>query len=248
MNDFFKIDLHTHTCASGHGTKDTITDLAREASARGISILGISDHGPATMGSAKPSYFRGLSVLNRQDALAGSSKRRPFGVRLLLGVEANILDKEGHLDLSDEILASLDYVIVSMHLPIYTPGSVKENTLAYQRAMEHPKVRIIGHCDDPRFPVNYDALVSASLQRGVLPELNNVSLLSDSYRGDCRPGAIRLLDACRRLNYPILLSSDSHGKEQIGCMAQAFSLTKERAFPASLIGNLHPERLPFSIF
>ena len=57
-----KTDLHTHTCASGHGTKDRITDLAKEAARRQMEVLGISDHGPASPGSAGLSYFRGLSL------------------------------------------------------------------------------------------------------------------------------------------------------------------------------------------
>lgn len=44
-------DLHTHTCASGHGTLDRITDLAKEAAKRRMEVLGISDHGPASVKS-----------------------------------------------------------------------------------------------------------------------------------------------------------------------------------------------------
>ena len=50
-------DIHTHTIASGHGTRDTISDMAKEAAARGLSTLGISDHSPATPGAASLSYF-----------------------------------------------------------------------------------------------------------------------------------------------------------------------------------------------
>ena len=50
-------DLHTHTIASGHATTDTIALLAKAAFLRGMKCLGISDHGPASMGSAGLSYF-----------------------------------------------------------------------------------------------------------------------------------------------------------------------------------------------
>ena len=222
---FPALDLHTHTCASGHGTTDTITDMAREAAVRGLSLLGISDHGPASTGSAGLSYFRSLSLCERSR----------FGVPILYGAEANILDKEGHLDIPDEILQTLDYCIVSMHLPIYTPGSVSENTLAYRRAMEHPNVRIIGHCDDSRFPVDYRELVNAALQNRVWPELNNVSLLPDSYRKNCMENSVRLLDACETADCPILLSSDSHGRRFIGEVSAAKKLVQERNFPIRLI-------------
>ena len=50
-------DLHTHSISSGHGSEDTITDMIRCASESGLSLFGISDHGPATSSSAKPSYL-----------------------------------------------------------------------------------------------------------------------------------------------------------------------------------------------
>lgn len=220
-----KTDLHTHTCASGHGTSDRITDLAREAAKRQMEVLGISDHGPASPGSAGLSYFRGLSL----------GERRRFGVNLRYGAEANILDEEGRLDIPDDILNTLDYCIVSMHRPVYTSGSAAENTRAYIRAMRHPNVRIVGHCDDSRFPVDYQALVEAALACGVFPELNNVSLLPDSYRLDCHANAVRLLQACEALSCPIVLSSDSHGREHIGDMGMARQLIDELHFPLTLV-------------
>lgn len=220
-----KTDLHTHTCASGHGTKDRITDLAKEAARRQMEVLGISDHGPASPGSAGLSYFRGLSL--------GEPVR--FGVTVRYGAEANILDTDGRLDIPDEILQTLDYCIISMHRPVYTSGSAAENTKAYLRAMRHPKVKIIGHCDDSRFPVDYRELLKGALSCGVVPELNNVSLLPDSYRRDCRENSIRMLRTCETLSCPVVLSSDSHGREHIGEVNAALALTEETGFPEQLI-------------
>lgn len=226
VSDIFyqKADLHTHTCASGHGTGDSITDLAREAAARHMEMLGISDHGPATPGSAGLSYFRSLFLC----------ERNRFRVLLRYGAEANILDTDGHLDIPDDILRTLDYCIISMHRPIYTPGSAKENTWAYIRAMRHPGARIIGHCDDSRFPVNYRELAEAALSLNVLPELNNVSLLPDSYRKNCRANALQLLKTCEALFCPVLLSSDSHGRRRIGDVSEALKLAAEAGFPREL--------------
>ncbi len=224
-NRYWKSDLHTHTCASGHGTNDRITDLAKEAAKRRMELLGISDHGPASPGSAGLSYFRSLILC----------ERRRFGIRLLYGAEADILDTEGNLDIPDDILNTLDYCIISMHRPIYTSGSAAENTKAYIRAMRHPNVKILGHCDDSRFPVDYRELVEAALSLGVTPELNNVSLLPDSYRKDCRTNAVRMLQVCETLSCPIVLSSDSHGREHIGEVAEAWKLMEELDFPQDLI-------------
>lgn len=226
-NSYAKMDLHTHTCASGHGTVDRITDLAKEAALRHLQVLGISDHGPATVGSAGLSYFRSLILC----------ERNRFGIKLLYGAEANILDKEGHLDLPDDILSTLDFCIVSMHRPIYPSGSAAENTKAYIRAMKHPNVKIIGHCDDSRFPVDYMELVRSALTMGVMPELNNVSLLPDSYRRDCRANAAAMLQICETLSCPVILSSDSHGREHVGDVAEAEKLLRELDFPKQLIAS-----------
>lgn len=222
---YAEIDLHTHTCASGHGTNDKITDLAKEAAKRHIKMLGISDHGPATTGSAGLSYFRSLFLC----------EKNRFGTRLFYGAEANILDTEGNLDIPDDILQSLDYCIISMHRPIYTSGSAAENTRAYIRAMRHPKVKLIGHCDDSRFPVNYRELIEAAQAMRVLPELNNVSLLPDSYRKNCRVNAAAMLRICEALSCPVILSSDSHGKEHIGEVTECVRLAREVDFPEQLI-------------
>jgi len=227
-NAYTTIDLHTHSRSSGHATQDSVTDLAREAALRNIQILGISDHGPASMGSAGLSYFRSLFLCERSR----------FGIDLRYGAEANILDTSGTLDIPDDILKRLDYCIISTHRPIYTSGSAAENTQAYIRAMKHPKVRIIGHCDDSRFPVDYPELVQAALEYDVLPEINNVSLTPGSYRKNCRANCIRLLEACETYSCPVILSSDSHGKEHVGEVTECIRLIREVDFPEKLIRSI----------
>ena len=90
-----EFDIHTHTIASGHASTATITDMAKAAASRNLKLLGISDHGPATLGGGRPSYFRNLSY----------APRKRLGVEMLYGAEVNILDENGSLDLEDPILA-----------------------------------------------------------------------------------------------------------------------------------------------
>ena len=119
-------DMHTHSIASGHGTRCTITGMARAASERGLRLLGITDHGPATLAAGTSSYFRSLTY----------SPRHHFGVELMYGVELNILDTEGRVDLDQDLLNRMDYAIASMHRQNFTPGSVEENTRAYLNVMK----------------------------------------------------------------------------------------------------------------
>lgn len=165
-------DLHTHSISSGHGSEDTITDMIRCASESGLSLFGISDHGPATSSSAKPSYFQSLKLADRDR----------FGIRVLYGAELNIINTSGDVDLDDEILSALDYAIISIHPPIFKPYHDKDLSSAYIRAMDHPKVRFLGHIDDARFPVDFEYLLEIAKEKHVYPEINNGSLMPDAYR------------------------------------------------------------------
>lgn len=227
----FEFDPHLHCLTSGHGTTDTISDLAKHAAKKGLNMIGVTDHGPATICSGKASYFRSLA----------SAPKKRCGIDVLYGVELNILDYDGTVDLSDEILQGLDYAIISMHMQNIKPGTVEENTYGYINAMKHPKVKILGHCDDVKYPVDYDALMVAAMHYGIIFEINNFSLSPDGYRGDTRENAKRILNLCKKNNYPIVLSSDSHGKERLGNFKYALEMLKETEFPDSLILNYSSE-------
>ena len=203
------LDIHTHCISSGHGSRDTVTDMAREAAGRGLKILGISDHGPKTPGAGSSSYFRNLRL----------AQRSRFGVSLLYGAELNILNEKGDVDLEDSIIASLDYAFISLH------------------AMKHPGVRFIGHPDDGRFPADYERLLSACQKYQVYPEINNASLMPGAYRTDGYKNSMEILSLCKKMRLPVLLSSDSHGREHIGDMESVFPLLWEGDFPAELVIN-----------
>lgn len=222
-----EFDPHTHSIASGHATSCTITDMAKKAVSLGLKMIGITDHGPATPYSCLPSYFRNLSF----------SPRERLGIEIMIGAELNLLDNSGSVDLDHDILKHLDYAIVSMHPQTFKPGTAAANTAAYIRSMKHPNVKILGHCDDSRFPVDYDTLVKAAKERRVLLEINNSSLRPDGYRGNARPNILSILECCARYSHPVVLSSDSHGTEHIGDFCLAASLIEETAFPQSLVLN-----------
>lgn len=135
------LDLHTHTIASGHAY-NTLYEMVKSASDKGVELFGCSDHGPAIPGSCDAFHFINFKVIPRQ----------LFGIRLLMGCELNILDYEGHVDLNERYLEKVDYTIASIHQPCYHCGTVAENTNAYLGAIQNPYVHIIGHPDDGRFP------------------------------------------------------------------------------------------------
>ena len=229
----FSADIHTHSIASGHATQSTITDLAKAAKVRGLSLLGVSDHAPSTMCAGTASYFRSLSM----------APKNRCGVDLLYGIELNILDYTGRVDMDPVTLSSLDYAIASMHRPNIRPGSREDNTTAYIGAMSNPYVSVIGHCDDAHYPVDYEALAEAAVSSHILLEINNSSLAPDGYRGDTRDNVRAILTLCKKLDHPILLSSDSHGTARVGDFHYILPYLKECDIPDRLILNLDPVKL-----
>ena len=220
-------DMHTHSIASGHGTVCTISEMVKKAAQQKLKLLGITDHGPATMAAGTPSYFRNLSIC----------PRKRFGVEVLYGIELNILDTEGHVDLEEELLSRLDYAIASMHAQNYRSKSRKENTLAYINAMKNPHIKILGHCDNPHYPVDYEALAVCAKKHQVLFEINEASLAPYGYRGDTTANNREILRCCAKYQVPVVLSSDSHGADHIGDFTYAAEFVHQAMFPQNLIYN-----------
>ena len=220
-------DIHTHSIASGHGTSCTISDMAKTAASRGLKLLGITDHGPATLAAGTPSYFRSLTF----------SPKKRFGIDILYGIETNILNTSGDIDLEEELLSGLDYAIASMHWQNYRGRTIQENTEAFVNAMKNPHVKILGHCDNPAYPVDYDTIVACAKENHVILEMNEASLDPNSYRGDTRKNCAEILRCCVKYQVPIVLSSDSHGKEHIGDFTYSAEFVHQQMFPENLILN-----------
>lgn len=220
------LDVHTHTIASGHAYS-TIDEMAREAAARGMELLGISDHGPAMEGSASRYYFRSSRCI----------PRTLYGVAIRFGIEFNVIDFKGTVDLQSDYTQPLDYGIASLHDPCLAPGSQKENTHALVCAMDHPKVHIIGHPDDGIFPTDYEELVRQAAAHRVLIELNNVSVRPNSYRINGRENAAVILSLCERYGVQVLISSDAHIACDLMKHEHALSLLEELHFPEELVVN-----------
>ncbi len=220
------IDPHTHTIASGHAYS-TIREMATTAAEKGIEILGITDHGPDMPGAFSKSYFVNFHAI----------ARRSYGTRLLMGVEANILDTQGALDLPDELLGRMDIIIASLHGPTIRPGSAAENTRAVLNAMERYAVSILGHPDDGKFPLDYKAVVEAAKEKHVLIELNNSSLIPHSFRQNGWENSRIILALCREHRAEVIMSSDAHMDCDVGNFEMAEALLREVDFPSELVLN-----------
>jgi len=226
-----KLDAHTHTLASGHAYS-TILENAQFAAERGLSLLAITEHAPCMSDAPPLSYFYEYANLDKV----------LYGVEMLYGAELDITDYNGSLSMKQHVLDRMDIGIVSFHEVICPGGSRAENTRAFLGTMQKPGVSIIGHPDDGRIPVDYEALVLEAKRVGVLLEVNNSSLDPSHYRENTRENYHTLLPLCAKHGVMVVLGSDAHVAPDVGVFDRALALLDELSFPAELVINTDPVR------
>lgn len=224
------IDLHCHTISSGHAYS-TLKENIDEAKLKGLKYVGVSDHAPNMPGSTHPFYFGNLGVI----------KEEINGVKVLKGIEANIMDFDGNIDIPSDVVGKLDYVIASFHPPCINPGNIHENTKAILNVMENEEVKIIGHLDDSRYPVDYEKVVVKAKETNTLLEINNSSLRTNSFRVGAIENAKVLLNLCKKHDVKVLLGSDAHIYYQVGNFENCTKILEEVNFPGNLVVNFNEE-------
>ncbi|WP_294159624.1 phosphatase [uncultured Selenomonas sp.] len=225
------LDVHMHTIASGHAYS-TVREMITMAKARGLALVGLSEHGPAMEGTCDPIYFCNFKVIKAQD----------WGIDVVMGVELNVIDYAGSTDLSAQLLARLDYAIASLHDIVIDPGSVEQNTNALIGAMRNPRVNIIGHPDNPHYPVDFDALAKAAKEQHVLLEINNSSYKPNASRPGSWDCGVQLLAACKKYGTEVICGSDAHIDGDVGTHAYSWKLIEACGFPEELVVNTSVER------
>ena len=222
-----EIDTHTHTLASGHAY-NTLNEMAQAAADKGLKGLAITEHAPEMPGTCHLFYFQNLRIV----------PRKKYGIELLLGTELNIMNARGEIDLPDSVLERLDIAIASIHMPCFKDERTIDNvTAAYEKVMEHPYVDIIGHPDDGRYEVDYEALVQGAKEYGKILEVNNHSLVPTSFRQNARENDVKMLKFCMKYQVPVVMDSDAHFDTHIAEFDAARGLLEELDFPEELVVN-----------
>ena len=225
-------DTHTHTMASGHAYS-TLLENIKEASENGIEVLAATDHGPKMPGAGHIFYFGNMRVL----------PRKIYGVTLLKGCEANIMDFQGNLDIPDRTQRNLDIIIASLHDVCTLPGSREENTKALIGAMRNPYVDIIGHCGNPVFPIYEEEVVKAAKENNVLIEINNSSLPEKGSRVGSLELCTKVARLCKEYGVKVTIGSDAHICFQIGRFQHAHRVLMEVGMPQELIMNTESSKI-----
>jgi DNA polymerase (family X) len=214
-------DLHAHTTWSSDG-RNTMEEMALAARARGYSYLAITDHSHYLRDERLEAQAKELAALGAQ--------LKPF--RLLHGIEVNIR-ANGALDVPDEILAGLDWVVASIHAAFST--SPTERVLA---AMENPHVDVIGHLTgrkiNKRGPMDIDLerVFEKAAETGTALEINS------------QPDRLDLRDADARLagerGVRIVVSTDAHSVGALGYTTLGIGQARRAWLTKDQIVNTRP--------
>lgn len=238
------LDTHTHTIASGHAY-NTMKEMIDAAIDKRLDVLCITDHGPAMPGSAHPFYFTNLRAIKKDEYPIGTGNVI-FGdavLKVINGMEANILDYTGRTDYEDigDDIQNLKYIIASFHKCCCPPGSVKQNTEAYVGAIKKPYVSVVGHIDDGSIPCDYETVVKAAKEYNVLVEVNNSSNAPNSFRLNSPANTLEYLALCKEYNVPVIMNSDAHFYDDIANFSNVLPLLEKVKFPKDLIINYDTE-------
>jgi putative hydrolase len=209
----FEVDTHCHTIASGHAYS-TVLEYVQIAAEKGLKMIAITDHGPAMNGAPHRYYFGNIKVI----------PRKIREVYILRGVEANIMDFNGSLDLTEYYLNNLDIVLAGFHANCFQSGSVEDNTRAAISAIKNPYVDIIVHPGNPEFPINIEKVVEAAKENNVCIEINNSSF-NLSRKGSAE-NCLLIAKKAAELGATISLGSDSHICFDVGNFTKAREIIK----------------------
>ncbi|MBP0979663.1 MAG: phosphatase [Oscillospiraceae bacterium] len=222
-------DMHCHTIASSHAFS-TVLENIQAAKKRGLKLIAITDHGPALSDSPHPYYFFNLRVLPRQID----------GVYLLKGIEANIIDYDGNVDIPEDFKDNFEWVIASMHVPVLEPGTRDDHTRAWLGVCKNKYIDVIGHSGTEIFKCDYECVIKAFKANNKIVEINSSSFkIRDGAVTNCR----EIARLCKKYEVPIIIDSDCHFALNIGQVEDALKMLSEIEFPEKLIINTNFEKL-----
>jgi DNA polymerase (family 10) len=192
-----KGDLHVHSNWSDGAS--TIEEIAFKAIEMGYEYVAITDH------SKSLKVAGGLSeeeLLKRNEEIDRLNEKLKGKIRILKGIEVDILP-DGSLDLSDEILSQLDFVVAAIHSRFTqdnTERILKAMENPYVNAIAHPTGRIIGQRDG--YPLDLETLFKKAAETSTALEINAYYNRLDLRDSHCR--------LAQEFGVHFVISTDSH--------------------------------------
>jgi DNA polymerase (family X) len=216
-------ELHCHSNWSSDG-KGSIEEMARAARALGNRFLVLTDHSHYLRDARMEAQWREIERVNE--------RVKPF--RVLRGVEANIR-ADGSVDVADEVLAELDWVVASLHAAF--DRNPTERVLS---ALDHPHVDCIGHLTGRKLnrregaDVDVEKVVARAVDTGTALEIN-----SQPDRLDMRDVHARLAGEAGVL---VPITTDAHSTGALGYRELGVAQARRAWLTTEQVLNTRPWR------
>ena len=220
-------DVHMHTTESDG--RATLPEMAEACRARGYGYLAITDHSKSLAMANGLDEARALAFARQVENL------EDLGIAVLSGLECDI-KRDGQMDLDNEALAALDYVIASVHSHMNLESA--EMTDRLLAAIENPHVHAIGHptgrllLHRDAYAYDFEKIAAAAARHGVLLEIN-----ASPERLDLSAPLIRL---AKSKGVRFVIATDAHHPKHLANMRYGIQTARRGWLEARDIVNTLP--------
>ncbi|HWG44098.1 MAG TPA: DNA polymerase/3'-5' exonuclease PolX [Gemmataceae bacterium] len=202
--DDIKGVFHCHTTYSDGG--NSVEEMALAAKKLGLKYFGLGDH------SQSLTVANGLTParVRQQQTEIDAVNQRLKGIKIFKGIECDIL-ADGSMDFEDDVLATFDYVVASVHSHFAQPRS--EMTARIIKAIRNPYVTMLGHATGrlllrrDGYQVDLEAVLQAAAETGTMIEINAHPARLDIDWIHCKRAKV--------LGVKLVINPDAHSTEDI---------------------------------
>jgi len=206
------VDTHTHTYASGHAYS-TLIENAKLAKENGLVMFCMTDHAETMPGAPHYWFFANQRVI----------PRFLEGVAVIRGIESNILNVDGEVDIHPALDEKLDWVIASFHEAVFRPSSKEDHTQALLNVIKGGRIDALGHLGNPNYDFDFETVIACAAEHNVAIEINNSTL-----KGHSRVGSVercyQIAEVAKAYNARITTGSDAHFCQDVGILTKAEAL------------------------
>jgi putative hydrolase len=219
-------------------------DNVMAARSKGLTEIAITDHGIRhfTFGVKKKNVAKMRDEIDRINANCD-------GIKVLLGMECNIISSEGDIDMNDEIRKYLDILLVGYHMMVMPKGlkdtwniyglnyldkffsyntekTKEKNTISIAKAIEKHKIDIITH-PGARIPIDTTYIAQVAAKAGTALEINSHSSAMTAEH----------VKAAAKYGVKFVIDSDAHRPEDVGRLDNGLKIAMEAGLDSSQIIN-----------
>ncbi len=218
-----EVDTHTHTYASGHAYS-TLSENAQQAKANGLKMFCTTDHSESMPGAPHHWFFSNQKILPRFLS----------DIAVIRGVESNIINARGQIDIPLHVQQDLDWVIASFHEHVFRPANSKKHTRALINIIKSGQVDAIGHLGNPNFDFDFHTVIAYAKEYNVAIEINNSSLKGGSRVGSTTR-CYQIATVAKELGTFITTGSDAHFCQQVGKLESVSELLDKVEMPTQQV-------------